>query len=410
MKMAKRAFLILLCFLTLISFGACGQKTQSAPSTASTTTVPAPEYTEEKELLLQHWKDYLAATENIYAHMNWALSYMKAYAENNDWSSYLKAHAACSAALRYIRDHNYKLAYTITDEQSRALDSIGIQTDSVQAYYLAFESSQAGLATTLKLLSNNLQSEQYYRSLNQQFGKKVEKNLEQISLMSSFYCLDTNYLLLNLGMDSQWDTFLEEYPTLSKGKVDWISDKDALETEANKVLDLYESSLSQNAEQQGVSEYINKLIEEAYSTHKLENLHKEIQIPENCPGYLPIPDFLLTMDYDVYYSCNDPETEKTKLISSGQIIDKVPDNMLVNISGVAKEAVEQYAAQLKARDFDLITKWNEEDRSYVLLVAVGDGTLMVKWTAEETAFYLSDEICYLLPELILLTLDALGQP
>lgn len=410
MKLVKHTFLILLCLSLLLSLAACGQKAQSEPSTIPTTTAPAPEYTEEKELLLQHWKDYLAAIENIYAHTDWALYYMQAYAENGDWNSFLKAQAASNAALRYIRDHDFGLTYTITDEQARALDSIGIQTDSIQAYYLAFESSQAGLATTLKQLSTSFLVEQYYLPLSQQFKKKVENNLEQLSLMASFYCLDTNYLLLNLGLDSQWDTFLEEYPTLGKGKRDWISDKDTLESEASKVLDLYESSLSQFSEQQGVSEYINKLIEEAYATKKLENLHKELHIPEGAPGYLPIPDFLLTLDYDIYYSYNVPESEKTKLISSGQIIDQVPNNMLVNVSGVTKEDIEQYAAQLKARKFDPFTKWDEEAQSYALLVSVGDSTLLIKWTAEETDFYLSDQICCLVPELILLTLDVLGQP
>lgn len=378
--------LALVWALVLSLCSACGE----------TSANPTDALAEEKQLLLADWTSHLEATEKIYAQMHWVLDYVDTCLADNQWDSLLKARAACNAAAGYLQGIVLP-EFTLTQEQCDSLIGAGIEADFVQAEYLNLPTALRQERNTFASLDALLNHDLFLQASWENLSIWSEACRSALKDQAQYYCLSTNYLLLQLEETALWDSFPEQYPILSQMAADWEEDPDRLLEQGTLILNQYEERIIQMNQCVGTSEYTLQLVQEALDTGDLTYLSQAIHTIGGVSAYVPTPEWMLG-EYVSCYLITNPETGEMEPVSSGQEIASVPSGYYVSASA-AQEEVEQYAQKLASWGFAPAAGWKDENQVYQVVLLNENGSMIVEWTEEETLLYMSQPVACLIPEL-----------
>ena len=199
----KRGFCLVMVLVMALSLcTGCASKEANAASTAD-----AP--LDEKPLLLDHWTQYLTVKEEIHSQMHWVLDYVDTCLADNQWDSLLKARAACNAAAWYLQGIVLP-EFTLTQEQCDSLIGAGIEADFVQAEYLNLPTALRQERNTLASLDALLNHDLFLQASWENLSIWSEACRSALKDQAQYYCLSTNYLLLQLEETALWDSFPEQ--------------------------------------------------------------------------------------------------------------------------------------------------------------------------------------------------------
>ena len=396
--MKRGLCLIMVLVLALSLCTGCASKEANAASTADANALE-----NEKQLLLDHWTQYLTAKEDIHSRMHWVLDYVDACLADNQWESLLKARVACNAAAAYLQDYELP-EFTLTQEQCNSLIGDGIEADLVQAEYLNLPTALGQELDTLASLDALLNHDVFLQASWESLSAWSEACRGGLEDLAQYYGLSTNYLLLQLENPELWNNFPEQYPTLSQMTAEWEESPDALLEQGNAILNQYEERLTQMSACVGTSEYTLQLVQEALDTQDLTYLIQALHTIENVACYIPMPNWMLD-SYVCTYRITNPGNSEQEAIQAGQEISSAPSGYYVSASATQEE-VAQYAQTLASYGFSPSAGWKEETGAYQVVLLEENVSLIVEWTEDETVLYMSDPIACLIPELYLIAMMA----
>lgn len=424
MKKIQKRYLFLPIFLlfTSILFTACNtsnppandtnsenttleqiqQTTQNKPSENDTISKTTISYLQAKQELLNHWITLFDSMETLYSQMHLVFDYTEAFTTDNTWDSLLKARNTCST----IKTNLEKIPipkFTITKEQYGLLETNGIKVDSVEYEYLDFTTEvnlQLDKLTTLEALLHN---DIFFSSNVSVLDDWITTNRNLLTDTSEYFCLLTNYLLLQLEETAFWEQIPEKYPYMSMGYTTWTEDFVSLTQNSTLILDRYENRFVELEKILGTANYTLLLVEEALETGNLDHLIHEMHTISNVTAYLPEPEWFSDKTI-YYYLITDAETQEKRMIQTKAEFSQTPSGCLITTPNIPKEEVEAYGNCLKEWGLEPTIQWNEETQTYEIFTIIGECQILATWTSEETTFYLTEPIPCLIPELYLVAL------
>ena len=401
-KIQKRnSYLSILLLFTIIMLTACNTNTLSTKDTTSETKIS---YFEEKQELLNHWIIFFDSMETMYNQVHLVFDYAKAFTNDNTWDSLQKARSACST----IKINLKKLPipeFTMTDEQCKLLENAGIEVDVIRTEYFNFTSEINLELDTLNTLEALLNNDVFFSSNISVLDDWINENRNVLIDKSEYFCLLSNYLLLQLGEIETdfWEQIPQKYPHMSMGYTTWSDNSVLLMENGMLVLNRYEERFIKMNEILGTADYTLLLAKEAIETGNLEHLINEMHIVSGIPAYCPTPEWLLD-NTTYYYLITDANTQEKRMIETKEEFAQTPTGCLIKTQNVTKEEVEAYGNRLKEWNLNPTVQWKEEKQKCELFVLIGQCQMLITWTPEETTIYLTVPIVCLIPELYLTAL------
>lgn len=359
------------------------------------------EQTPEKALLADQWEAYLAAAEDVYAKLYWAMDYADAFFTEDSWESLLKARAACVAAETHLRSLSAP-AFTLTEEQCSALTEAGVEVDAVRSEFLALPEWILQEADTLTALCAMLEQDVFIEAEFSGMDEWLVHNRGVRMDTAEYLCAMTNYILLQTEQQARWETLPDRYPNIFLAKGEWSDDSNELMSRGAAALDRFEERLTGMAEYGGLQEYALKIIQEAMDTGDLTYLEQQMHIVTGLPAYFPDPGWL-GGDEQRYYLMTDEQSGEKLPVEAGSELTKVPSGCYISCSGIAREEVEAYGRLLEEWGFRSVSKW-QDDGSFVVYAVYNSSSVMVEWTEKGTIVYLAEPVGCLIPNLYLMAL------
>lgn len=387
MKKPTKRIVSLLCALLMLAalLSGCGSNTE-----------------EEQALLQEQWAACLETYDQAYAYMLWAFDYAEQFAGDNSWESLQKARAACSSALLALEQLEFP-EEKLTMEQYQTLMEDGIEAEVVSQELVSLETEITYQLNTMTNLLYLLRDDVYLTASARTIPDWVAAQRESIRLSGSYLCLTTNYLLLQMKDRTLWDEMGERFPVVGACCGSWNAKKDALQLEADSVLDKLETLLTDAAEMLAVSEYTLMIVQEAVDTGDYANLAAELNVMADIPACFPLPSWL-PQETMWYYLVTEDGTEEKRLVQAGEELTQVPSACYIRCDGITMENMESYEQQLSYWAVEHLAE-QTEDGAYQIFAVIGDCALLIEWEEDAATVYLSEPVGCLMPELYLAALQ-----
>ena len=401
-KIQKRnSYLSILLLFTIIMLTACNTNTLSTKDTTSETKIS---YFEEKQELLNHWIILFDSMETLYRQMHLVFDYIEVFTDDNTWDSLQKARNTCSTIKSNLKKFPIP-NFTMTEEQCKLLENAGIEVDVIRNEYIEFATELELQLDALNTLEALLNDDIFFSSSVSALGDWITVNRNHLIDISEYFCLLSNYLLLQLGeMETNfWEQIPEKYPYMSMGYTTWSNDSISLMEESRLVLNRYAERFTEMEEIIGIANYTLLLVKEAIETENLEHLINELNIISEVSNYCPKPEWFSNAT-TYYYFITDTKTTEMRMAQAKEEFAQNPSACLITTANVTQEEVEAYGNRLKEWNLNPIVQWKEEKQKYELFVLIGQCQMLITWTPEETTIYLTVPIVCLIPELYLTAL------
>lgn len=353
---------------------------------------------EHETALTQEWERILDAYDTMFAAVNWAAEYARAFAGDNSWESLMKARAAALSARQTIQGMELPQD-TLSEQMYAALLDDGIEADVVSLEREGLEQTQALYLGLLEQMVYLLRDDVFLQASFDSIHQWTDLAEEMVAREGEYLCLTTNYLLLQLEDQSLWQNMAGEYPAVFACGTLWLEDFEEIQRGAEEALNAMEDAETMYQQLLGGAEYTLALVMEAVESGDVSALASRIHVIEGVPAWLPMPAWV-GVDADWYYMFPAEGADPSEKAVTGQPLT-VPDSCLISCPGITLEQARDYAVRLEEWGLAPYSAWDEAQENWQMLVSIGESTLFLSWSAERTALYLTEPVGCLIPELYL---------
>lgn len=373
----------LLCGL----LAACGKKPDPVD------VHPDKVYDEYIEAILTDWVQYISVMEAMYEDLDWALSYVKAFADNPEWGALLSARAAVELVMKRmeLREEPEWLAQEETYNYfvKREKDVSFIQPELEE-----FEYNRESMLLTCNMLRYHLATDIFLLNGIPEAADITAIMRDEKDNILQYLALSTNYLLLELD-DAEWTEkvlkSMRDYcPQIEAASNPFLTEKGQTESAASTVLDelsdleiQYQIWVGQSqADLDLLTEYINQGNDAAIDA-MLSNI-------DGLPAVLPDPGWELASGQ--YYWTN--EDGSHRYLTKKEELTSPPENCILKYADVTEPEVVEYIYLLHEA-IGLNGRWeNDGDDFYKVYFQVDDSIFVVSWSEEVAAIYmLKNPVC-----------------
>ena len=383
----KKIFALILTFCCLLT--ACG-----APA------APTQEQSLEqaKDALLEEYYKVLTCIQVRTEALLWAYDYAIAFSEDVSWEHLQKANAAASAARQTIEVQQAPVL-DLSEEHYMILQDAGIDFLAVLDGFSSFETGHTADLTSAMWLEDLFVESIFFSAYLQQLPDILKAKRDMTVAMAEYECATVNDLLLQLGREQLWDTYLQSLPTLHALRGDWRNDSSELSLHAAALLDRYEKQMVVDGQCIGLTQYIYTLVDDALATGDHSALQKALHPYADLPAVFPAPVWL-DAQIGSYYTVADALTQAPRTIQPGEDLPP-PSARIIECAPVSRQDVEYYKYILDA--YSIAYTEDEDDGIYRLQAGGQDGTLCIEWSEPSTQLFLYEPIACLLSEYLIIS-------
>lgn len=347
-----------------------------------------------RQHLLTVWSDHLDVLEKMYASELWALDYVDAYLESGDWNDLVRARAACIASARYLSE----LSMTeedLTEEEYLILADAGLDTSyqTVEFASVSVFVEEAHNVIRNQLLER-LESDIYFEGTVESLKEQSSAERDSMAVMCQYVDLETNYLLLSLGDDTNaktyWSSMRENYPVLSSEQAEWCAVASELEAAGEACMDQYEEIVMRQSEIVSRAEAQLYQMTQIVKNEDREALLASVRTMTSQPDLLPCPEW-----YDPqttgYLSIITGEDGSVIYPESGDDLGDGQYGVYMQVENVAEEDIAAYMDTVISCAIDA---WKSEDDGawyirmpdYNVQIECEDDTATILFHGEDVTF------------------------
>lgn len=379
--MRKRILSVLLMISLLCGlFAACGK------ASGPTGEQKDEKYDEYMEAVLTDWVQSISASEAMYTDLDWALSYIDAFANNQTWDALLNARAAVELVIKRTKLREEpewaapEEAYSYFMEQEKDISFVQPELES-------FEYNRNAMLQTCTMLRYDLMTDAFLLDGIPRIADTVTAERDAKKYNLQYLALSTNYLLLELN-DTEWAekvyrSMRDFCPQIAALREGGPTEKDELEAAVSIALDEYSDLLAEQAFLVGRSQAVTDLLD-AYVT---QGNHADIAAMcssiDGLPSVLPDPGWEL--DSGQYFWTD--EDGSHRYLTGTEDLTSPPENCVLNYADVTEPEVLEYIFFLNHIGLDG-ERVDGEDGFYSVCFQTGDSDFVVSWTEKGAAIYM----------------------
>lgn len=359
-----------------------------------------------EQAVLTDWENYLTLMEYAYAGADWAYGYAQAYIEDNSWDNLLRARAAAGTAQSRL-SHTKAPQSSVSIEQYADMTARGMDVEVVGLMMDAAQDSVNIVARDMMLLHNHMNVTAYDEQGIRYVEKLLDINRRDIALQAQSLCVDTNYILVQLGdaVDAEgwWAQLGESYPFLAAHAPAYTTDTEALERHADGINNQFDALLGDVYESSAIySFYIESYIDALDGGDYAAIRERLVPIagvgePELMPYWLQEEEITAS------YICGVQDDGTVLLCEMGDDLSALPTGCLMTCEGVSREDFLSYAQSLGAlrmlyadegADYE-----TDEELSFlvVLDMETDEGNYLISWKSGKAQLYFANGVRFMLP-------------
>jgi len=387
--------------------------------------------TQSIEALYQQLSQCLSYYDSLYESILWSLDYAQEYSDKNDWSALSRARAACTAAKAAITEEPLP-DNTVSMEQYLELLHNNVESDLV---YALWEDPQEEGTMLLQIICS-LESFVYEQIHFYEMTPRLETWIGDCRAFIQAHCkyltLITNYLLLQMDMESRWETLSKQMPTVFSFRQDWSLDETLTAERYAKAHEEYNACYLRMEDLDSISNYSRRLESIATSIPHRPSVSDVMapymwEIPD-IPAYFPMPEWLentlpgksntleaknakeeLKEQYEEAIPANqiivawqyeylDPESQRVQQLLAGNKLQGAPARCCITAQHLPQEEITNYCRLLEEFGLNPLLQTNKEGDVTTLEVISAICCLQITWTEQETVLLLTEPVGCLIPE------------
>ncbi len=375
MPYAKR-FLLLLCLLCLCT-AACAEPVHP---------------------ILDAWDAYLACQEDILSCEIWAYDTVLSLAATPDWDTLLRARAAVYAALHFLEARNIP-ENTLTEA---ALAPYADRDLSFVRYEL--DALNQALGDERMFVRNTMQHllcDVLYQPTLDCMQAHADFKIRLARCHADYAALASNYLLLQIGDASPWDTWQKAYPTLF-ADTPWSDDVTKVQTDTDHVLDTMEGLLVDIEKTTQMTLYSVHSLEDALESGNIREIQENMSLQGTIPPMLLVPAFLdaMTLQWEnIPFFTDDAGNMALPRVFCD--LTQPPHASLLTTAHVTRSQIEAYLQDLQQYQGLTVFPSDTVDDRYI--VPFEPYSFVLQWTDGNATLYFPEETPCMVPLYYLLS-------
>ncbi len=394
----KRFFALILVLL-LVFAGCKGNDKPGGTDPAETNT---PELAEldpaAVEAVKTEWSKLLEAAEAKEQIELWALEYIESYCDEPTVPNLQRAIAAAEAAVASLKSIKLEEC-SLTSETLSSLASSGVDMSFVPIEYNSLKDSLPNDIEIWHSILGYVLADSFWEYGIEYLDAWSAVRRDTVELHGLFYAEMSNAVILSLGEDENsatWLEWTENAKTLLGSGYSWCGEEDTLDAEMSETLDKMDEKIVELSSVTGVLSANNAMFSDANQTGDWSAVYEVAVDFEDRFIPIPIPDWG-GENRTVYTYRYDEATEDVVFTSVGDDLTVVPDGLIVQYSGISKEAFLSYVDYLGLIGLYYYEGASTVEEDSISLMYLDICQMTVKWRGDTASIYFYDNLPLLTP-------------
>lgn len=414
--------------------------------------------TQNTEALYQQLSQCLFYYDSLYESILWSLDYAQEYTTKTDWAALSRARAACTAAKVAIMEEPL-LDNTVSMEQYLELLHNNVESDLVYSLWEDIQEEATQFLQIMHSLESFVYEQIHFYEMTPRLETWISDCRAYIQAHCKYLTLITNYLLLQMDMESRWATLSEQMPTIYSFSQDLSTDKTLITEQYAKAHEEYNACYLRMEDLDSICSYSKRLESIATSISHRPSVSDVMapymwQIPD-IPAYFPMPEWLentlpsnsnitetnsveeeikeqyeeqldelekqyrssrgadyasaeetdsaqeeiptnqITVTWQ--YEHLNPDSQKVQQLHVGDKLQDAPTLCRITVQHLPQEEIESYCRLLEECGLTPLLQMNKEGNVTTLEVTSTICRLQITWTEQETVLLLTESIGCLIP-------------
>ena len=214
--------------------------------------------TQNTESLYQQLSQCLSYYDSLYESIFWSLDYTQEYIDKKDWAALSRARAACTAVKAAIADEPLP-DNAVSMEQYLDLLHNNVESDLVYTMWENIQEADTQFLQIMHSLDSFVYEQIHFYEMMPRLATWISDCRTYIQAHCKYLTLITNYLLLQMGMESRLVTLSEQMPTIFSFSQDWLTDKTLITEHYTIAHEEYNSCYLRMENLDSICSYSNRL-------------------------------------------------------------------------------------------------------------------------------------------------------
>ncbi|MBR0227574.1 MAG: hypothetical protein IJQ62_04415 [Clostridia bacterium] len=341
--------------------------------------------------------NYIYQCECIYEDLEWAADSFSRYDGERTWENLQFARASFAIARLDISKRDLaELEMQLEDEIE--LMERGVDVSFMERVKADFEAEKTAALNTCANLCVGIMEDVFVAS-DWEISMEHVGNIHETAICYEQYLANTaDWVLASINdaaVTERFNSVMANYcPAVHALQSKTPKTKDEIEKETDELLDKLKGLIVEGSNVVGARQHRLNVLTDLYEKNQFDTIAQDIVQISGLPLILFCPDWFDEGESYFYYWRENGEVAKTPV--PGTVLARIPDGCKITSSGVTKDEVKQYQAELEAAGLPCLD-CTETEEELTLLYEYEGSVFAVFWEEGMVNILMSENPVCLLP-------------